>query len=65
MFLLYYLIFSMLFRVLEGEGHLSIVSEKRCPLDFALWKKSKTGEPFWTSPWGNGRPGMYATRQST
>ncbi|XP_053990668.1 cysteine--tRNA ligase, cytoplasmic-like [Hylaeus volcanicus] len=46
-------------RVLEGEGHLSVVSEKRCPLDFALWKKSKTGEPFWISPWGNGRPGWH------
>lgn len=31
--------------------------EKRSPYDFALWKKSKVGEPFWESPWGNGRPG--------
>jgi cysteinyl-tRNA synthetase len=29
------------------------------PLDFALWKKSKPGEPFWESPWGKGRPGWH------
>jgi cysteinyl-tRNA synthetase len=29
------------------------------PLDFALWKKSKPGEPFWESPWGEGRPGWH------
>lgn len=29
------------------------------PLDFALWKMSKPGEPFWPSPWGNGRPGWH------
>ena len=32
---------------------------KRNPLDFALWKSAKEGEPFWTSPWGNGRPGWH------
>lgn len=32
---------------------------KKNPLDFALWKRSKEGEPFWTSPWGNGRPGWH------
>jgi cysteinyl-tRNA synthetase len=32
---------------------------KRNPLDFALWKKSKEGEPFWESPWGDGRPGWH------
>jgi cysteinyl-tRNA synthetase len=32
---------------------------KRHPLDFALWKKVKPGEPFWESPWGNGRPGWH------
>lgn len=31
--------------------------EKRHPSDFALWKASKPGEPFWDSPWGPGRPG--------
>ena len=32
---------------------------KRNPPDFALWKKSKDGEPAWDSPWGNGRPGWH------
>lgn len=34
--------------------------EKNNPQDFALWKKSKINEPFWNSPWGNGRPGWHA-----
>lgn len=32
---------------------------KKSPLDFALWKSAKAGEPFWQSPWGNGRPGWH------
>lgn len=32
---------------------------KRNPLDFALWKSAKAGEPYWVSPWGNGRPGWH------
>ena len=32
---------------------------KRDPLDFALWKAAKPGEPFWESPWGKGRPGWH------
>jgi cysteinyl-tRNA synthetase len=36
----------------EGEG-------KRDPLDFALWKAWKPGEPYWDSPWGRGRPGWH------
>lgn len=32
---------------------------KNHPVDFALWKKSKSGEPFWDSPWGKGRPGWH------
>ena len=32
---------------------------KRSPLDFALWKAAKPGEPFWESPWGKGRPGWH------
>ncbi|CAD5114673.1 unnamed protein product [Dimorphilus gyrociliatus] len=47
----------------EGEGDLSIsaerLKEKRSPNDFALWKASKKGEPFWPSSWGNGRPGWH------
>jgi len=33
--------------------------KKRNPMDFALWKGSKPGEPWWESPWGNGRPGWH------
>ena len=33
--------------------------DKRVPLDFALWKKAKPGEPTWPSPWGPGRPGWH------
>ncbi len=33
--------------------------EKEYPLDFALWKGAKPGEPFWESPWGRGRPGWH------
>jgi cysteinyl-tRNA synthetase len=32
---------------------------KEYPLDFALWKEAKPGEPFWDSPWGRGRPGWH------
>ncbi|NJO43027.1 MAG: cysteine--tRNA ligase [Cyanobacteria bacterium RU_5_0] len=33
--------------------------KKKDPFDFALWKGAKPGEPFWESPWGNGRPGWH------
>ena len=33
--------------------------EKQSPLDFALWKSAKPGEPYWISPWGKGRPGWH------
>ena len=33
--------------------------DKNDPLDFALWKAAKPGEPFWESPWGKGRPGWH------
>ncbi len=33
--------------------------EKRSPLDFAVWKKAKEGEPSWPAPWGAGRPGWH------
>ena len=32
---------------------------KKSPLDFALWKSAKEGEPYWDSPWGKGRPGWH------
>jgi cysteinyl-tRNA synthetase len=41
-------------------GHRIDVNEKKRHVsDFALWKKAKEGEPFWKSPWGNGRPGWH------
>ncbi|KAJ5070419.1 cysteine--tRNA ligase cytoplasmic [Anaeramoeba ignava] len=44
----------------EGEGVLSPnIEDKKNPEDFALWKKSKEGEPKWDSPWGLGRPGWH------
>lgn len=43
----------------EGEGALSSTGERKSLNDFALWKKSKPGEPSWDSPWGKGRPGWH------
>jgi cysteinyl-tRNA synthetase len=40
-------------------ARVEVDERKRNPLDFALWKKSKEGEPFWDSPWGQGRPGWH------
>lgn len=44
---------------LKSGARVDISEEKRNPMDFALWKKVKPGEPFWESPWGNGRPGWH------
>jgi len=44
---------------LEAGARVEVMEEKKNPLDFALWKKSKEGEPFWKSEWGNGRPGWH------
>jgi cysteinyl-tRNA synthetase len=44
---------------LESGARVEVMEEKQNPLDFALWKKSKEGEPFWKSEWGNGRPGWH------
>ncbi|MBS7528360.1 cysteine--tRNA ligase [Fusibacter paucivorans] len=44
---------------LEAGARIDISEEKRNPLDFALWKKAKPGEPSWESPWGEGRPGWH------
>lgn len=38
---------------------IEIDETKKNPLDFALWKKAKEGEPYWDSPWGKGRPGWH------
>ena len=44
---------------LEVGARIEINEEKKDPLDFALWKRAKEGEPFWESPWGRGRPGWH------
>jgi cysteinyl-tRNA synthetase len=40
-------------------ARVEVDERKKKPLDFALWKKTKQGEPFWESPWGLGRPGWH------
>jgi cysteinyl-tRNA synthetase len=40
-------------------ARVDIEEQKRDPLDFALWKRSKEGEPSWKSPWSEGRPGWH------
>lgn len=40
-------------------ARVEVDERKRHPMDFALWKAAKPGEPFWDSPWGKGRPGWH------
>ena len=44
---------------LLSGARVDVDERKKSPLDFALWKASKEGEPFWESPWGKGRPGWH------
>lgn len=44
---------------LESGARVDVDERKEDPLDFALWKAAKPGEPHWTSPWGEGRPGWH------
>jgi len=44
---------------LEAGARIEVSAFKKNPGDFALWKKSKQGEPKWQSPWGDGRPGWH------
>ena len=44
---------------LMSGARIEVDERKREPLDFALWKGAKPGEPFWESPWGKGRPGWH------
>lgn len=44
---------------LRSGARIEINEIKKSPLDFALWKKAKEGEPSWNSPWGQGRPGWH------
>ena len=44
---------------LESGARIDINDNKESPVDFALWKAAKPGEPYWDSPWGKGRPGWH------
>ncbi|MEA3547339.1 MAG: cysteine--tRNA ligase [Thermodesulfobacteriota bacterium] len=44
---------------MKAGARISINEKKQNPMDFALWKGSKPGEPTWDSPWGPGRPGWH------
>ncbi len=44
---------------LQAGARVEVVEHKRSPVDFALWKLAKPGEPAWPSPWGEGRPGWH------
>jgi len=47
------------FEMLASGARIALGEKKKDPLDFALWKSVKAGEPSWDSPWGNGRPGWH------
>ncbi len=44
---------------LRSGARIEVSEQKDSPLDFALWKAAKEGEPYWDSPWGRGRPGWH------
>lgn len=44
---------------LQSGARIDVDDRKKSPLDFALWKAEKPGEPSWDSPWGKGRPGWH------
>lgn len=44
---------------LQSGARIAVGDKKEDPLDFALWKSAKEGEPYWDSPWGKGRPGWH------
>ncbi|MGL6173517.1 MAG: cysteine--tRNA ligase [Cellulosilyticaceae bacterium] len=44
---------------LEAGARIQVADEKKNPMDFVLWKPKKEGEPFWMSPWSEGRPGWH------
>ena len=44
---------------MQAGARVDVDERKRSPMDFALWKSSKPGEPSWPSPWGSGRPGWH------
>ncbi len=44
---------------LEAGARIAVDENKKNPMDFVLWKPKKDGEPYWESPWGQGRPGWH------
>ena len=44
---------------MQAGARIEVDDRKHNPIDFALWKAAKTGEPAWESPWGSGRPGWH------
>lgn len=44
---------------LEAGSRVEVDEQKRSPFDFVLWKPKKEGEPYWSSPWSDGRPGWH------
>lgn len=44
---------------MQAGSRIAVDSRKEHPMDFTLWKAAKPGEPSWTSPWGEGRPGWH------
>lgn len=46
-------------QMLQSGARVEVADNKDDPLDFVLWKTAKPGEPYWQSPWGNGRPGWH------
>jgi cysteinyl-tRNA synthetase len=44
---------------MQAGARIEVDERKHHPMDFALWKEAKPGEPFWESPWGKGRPGWH------
>jgi cysteinyl-tRNA synthetase len=44
---------------MRAGARIAVDEKKKNPLDFTLWKPAKPGEPYWESPWGNGRPGWH------
>ncbi len=44
---------------MQAGARIEVNAQKEHPMDFALWKKAKPGEPKWASPWGEGRPGWH------
>jgi len=45
---------------LQAGARIDVADAKENPMDFALWKAAKPGEPYWDSPWGQGRPGWHS-----